>query len=240
MAVMTEAEWLAIADPALMLAFVEKKFSKRKLRLFACGCCFRMWDEKPESLPFRAITYGEHWAEKGVFNGPEGQAIWDAIMQFQEEDMHAGNHLRAIKLLYCLTCLGEDPLFLFRRRTSASIWGRLIQLPRRIFRLSSRPQPIRDDPDDPRTALMESWPPIIRCIFGNPFRPVTFEAEWRTTTAVQIAKGMYDSRDFAAMPILADALQDGGCESATILDHCRGGGPHVRGCWVVDLVLGKE
>jgi hypothetical protein len=55
-----------------------------------------------------------------------------------------------------------------------------------------------------------------------------------------IAKAMYDSRDFAAMALLADALQDAGCEQADILDHCRGPGPHVKGCWVVDLVLGKE
>ena len=81
---------------------------------------------------------------------------------------------------------------------------------------------------------------IIRDIFGNPFRPVTLDPDWRTTTAMQIARGMYDSRDFAAMPILADALQDAGCDNADILDHCRGSGPHVRGCWVADLVLGKE
>ena len=82
--------------------------------------------------------------------------------------------------------------------------------------------------------------PLLRDIFGNPFRPVTFDPAWRTTTAVQIAQGMYDSRDFAAMPILADALQDAGCEEVSIHDHCRGPGPHIRGCWVVDLVLGKE
>jgi hypothetical protein len=51
---------------------------------------------------------------------------------------------------------------------------------------------------------------------------------------------MYDSRDFSVMPILADALQDAGCDNEDILSHCRGDGPHVRGCWVVDLVLGKE
>ena len=51
---------------------------------------------------------------------------------------------------------------------------------------------------------------------------------------------MYEARDFGAMPILADALQDAGCEDAAILDHCRdANGVHVRGCWVVDLVLGK-
>jgi hypothetical protein len=51
---------------------------------------------------------------------------------------------------------------------------------------------------------------------------------------------MYGSRDFSPTPVLADALQDAGCEDAAILDHCRGDGAHVRGCWVVDLVLGKS
>jgi hypothetical protein len=69
---------------------------------------------------------------------------------------------------------------------------------------------------------------------------VPFNEEWRTSTAIALAQQMYDSRDFSAMPILADALQDAGCDSADILDHCRGAGPHVRGCWVVDLVLGKS
>ena len=79
---------------------------------------------------------------------------------------------------------------------------------------------------------------LLGDIFGNPFHPVSFSSEWRTSTAVAIAKGMYESRDFSAMPILADALQDAGCDSDDILNHCRGPGPHVRGCWVVDLVLG--
>jgi hypothetical protein len=80
----------------------------------------------------------------------------------------------------------------------------------------------------------------MRDIFGNLFRPITFSPEWRTDTTVTLAHQMYESRDFSAMPILADALQDAGCDSPDILTHCRGPGPHVRGCWVVDLVLGKE
>jgi hypothetical protein len=82
---------------------------------------------------------------------------------------------------------------------------------------------------------------ILRDIFGNPFRPVNFVPDWRTTTTVALAKQMYDSRDFGAMPILADALQDAGCDSDDALTHCRDAkGIHVRGCWVVDLVLGKS
>ena len=81
---------------------------------------------------------------------------------------------------------------------------------------------------------------VFRDIFGNPFRPATLHPAWLTSTVVALARQMYESRDFGAMPILADALQDAGCDNDDILNHCRGPGPHVRGCWVVDLVLGKE
>jgi hypothetical protein len=80
---------------------------------------------------------------------------------------------------------------------------------------------------------------LLRDIFSNPFRPVAFDPNWRTSTVVSLARSMYESRDFSAMPILSDALQDAGCDHADILDHCRGSGPHVRGCWVVDVALGN-
>jgi hypothetical protein len=79
---------------------------------------------------------------------------------------------------------------------------------------------------------------ILRDIAVNP--SVVFDPAWRTSTAVAIAQGMYESRDFGAMPILADALQDAGCDDEAVLTHCRDVSlAHVRGCWVVDLVLGK-
>jgi hypothetical protein len=82
---------------------------------------------------------------------------------------------------------------------------------------------------------------VILEVVGNPFRSVAFSPEWRTDTAVSLARQMYESREFSAMPILADALQDAGCDNDDILSHCRdANATHVRGCWVVDLVLGKE
>ncbi len=80
---------------------------------------------------------------------------------------------------------------------------------------------------------------VIRAVFGNAPGPAVLRPEWCTDTAVALARWMSEARDFTAMPILADALQDAGCDRAEVLDHCRGPGPHVRGCWVVDLVLGK-
>jgi hypothetical protein len=79
----------------------------------------------------------------------------------------------------------------------------------------------------------------MRDIFGNPFRPVTADAAWLTSTVVSLAEGIYADRAFDRLPVLADALMDSGCENADILAHCRRDGPHVRGCWVIDLLLGK-
>jgi hypothetical protein len=78
-------------------------------------------------------------------------------------------------------------------------------------------------------------------VVGNPFAPVEFRRDWRTSTAVALAKQLYESRDFSAMPILADALQDAGCDRDDVLNHCRdASATHVRGCWVLDGVLGKS
>jgi hypothetical protein len=77
-------------------------------------------------------------------------------------------------------------------------------------------------------------------IFGNPFRPAAFDPAWRSDTALSLAKHIYESRDFAQVPILADALQDAGCDNTDILSHCRDPQQtHVRGCWVVDMILCK-
>jgi hypothetical protein len=80
----------------------------------------------------------------------------------------------------------------------------------------------------------------LRDIFGNPFRPVTLDPACRTSNVLSLAQTIYDERAFDRMPILADALEDGGCTNAEILQHCRQPGEHVRGCWVVDLLLRKE
>jgi hypothetical protein len=85
---------------------------------------------------------------------------------------------------------------------------------------------------------------LMRCVFGNPFRSMptadlTWLA-WNDGTVPKLAQAIYEERHFADLPILADALEEAGCDNADILTHCRGGGEHVRGCWVVDLLLGKE
>ena len=77
-------------------------------------------------------------------------------------------------------------------------------------------------------------------VFGNPFRPVTVDPRWLTSAAVGIAHTIYAEWAFDRLPILADALEEAGCDNEDVLGHCRDGGTHYRGCWVVDLVLGKK
>jgi hypothetical protein len=76
-------------------------------------------------------------------------------------------------------------------------------------------------------------------IRGNDFQGVRFVPEWRTTTVRAIAEGIYVSRDFSGMPVLADALEESGCNHPTVLTHCRSCKPHYRGCWVLDGLLAR-
>lgn len=81
---------------------------------------------------------------------------------------------------------------------------------------------------------------LVRDIFGNPFQPVAADLAWLTSTVVSLATAIYDDRAFDRLPILADAREDAGCTQEEVLNHCRQPGVHVRGCWVLDLVLGKK
>lgn len=80
---------------------------------------------------------------------------------------------------------------------------------------------------------------LLRDILGNPFRPVAVDPTWLTSTVTQLSAGIYEERAFDRLPILADALMDAGCDHPDVLAHCRSSGPHARGCWVVDFLLGN-
>jgi hypothetical protein len=83
------------------------------------------------------------------------------------------------------------------------------------------------------------FPDLVRCLFGDPFRPVRFDPTWNTTAALGLARTIYEERAFDRLPILADALEDAGCGDPAVLGHCRRDATHARGCWVADGVLGR-
>lgn len=209
---MTETEWLACVVPERMMKRFYPRPSSRKYRLFACACCRHCW--KVSSVTPSPLAVRAVEVAELVVEGQATEAeLWD-----------------------CHNCLLN--VISGRRKddhdnAAFSMTGvRMVMDAKNVSRMCRRVVPT---PDQAPTQVG-----FNRDIFGNPFRPVVFDPSWKTDTALSLAKQMYDSRDFDIMPILADALQDAGCEQEDILSHCRSAGPHVRGCWVVDLVLGKE
>ena len=88
-----------------------------------------------------------------------------------------------------------------------------------------------------KVMLPADW---FREAFGNPFDEVTFDPEWRTSSAVGLARVMIERRQFDLFPYLADALQDAGCDDSRVRAHCESNRPHGRGCWLLDAILGKS
>jgi hypothetical protein len=209
---MTEAEWLTSADPMPMLDFLRGKASELKLRLFACACCRRVLHLMPDGRSRRALDTAELVAE-GLADEVERKRVSETLLGVGHN--HVG------------WALMPDP-FVAAARGAFYTAGAVQSATR-----AGRRQEARRGEE---LAQVE----VLRDIFEHPFRAVAVTPVWLTSDVLLLARTMFDSRDYSAMPILADALQDAGCDNEDVLNHCRGDGPHVRGCWVVDLVLGKE
>jgi hypothetical protein len=221
---MDEAEWLACAHPDGMLEFVKRTATNRQSRLFACACCRRIWSLIDPPSFREAVEIAEQYGD-GLVIGKVRKSLAKRLGASYRQSWGRPEARRSAAHA-ALHCLQKDTGWHPASHYSAV---------RAVCALAA-------EGDRERVGEMEyaEQADLLRDIFGNPFRPVNFSPEWRTDTALTLARQMYESRDFTAMPILADALQDAGCDSEDVLSHCRGTGPHVRGCWVVDLVLDKE
>ncbi|AMV24735.1 hypothetical protein VT84_10090 [Gemmata sp. SH-PL17] len=235
---MTEKQWLKCAEPELMSELLKAKLSERKSRLLACAICRDMGKKIKDERYWKMIDTGELWADEGN-QPPEAEEVWETGFNLYDEAQAAGDFNTHIAALYTTCCVEPDPLHLFFQPPKPEQQGW-----RRVLKISSEiVDRVLGDGTEGQVQVQKerrTWCCYAREVLGNPFRPITFSPSWRTSTAVALAAQMYESRDFSAMPILADALQDAGCENTDILNHCRGPGSHVRGCWVVDLVLEKE
>jgi hypothetical protein len=206
-----------------MLAFLHATGSDRKLRLFAVACVRRIWNLPQWNIP--ALNSGvSRAAVESAERNADGLEDETSLQRITKENY----------LFHPAGCAIQFPAIDAAGRTS-------VAASREAAVNLERWEETEGEPDEiilvRETRAQVS---VLQDIFGNPFRPVVFDPEWRTSTAVALTKQMYDSRDFSTMPILADALQDAGCDNDDILNHCRQPGEHVRGCWVVDLVLGKS
>jgi hypothetical protein len=242
--------------------YLHRRIGDRKLRLFACACCRRIANLfTPERLarslefmaPMREYTHFGQFEPNCCVRAVEvaelvadGQGDPEQLAVLRdaahEVDYPSHTHAATVPVLddmdWDLMATGSAGLAVECAagrdlHEMSPVVRHAAEAVGRLRSQVSRDRPIQDP------AELASQCVLLRDVAGNPFRSNSVSPDWRTQTAVALAHQIYESRDFSAMPILADALQDAGCDSADILDHCRGPGPHARGCWVVDLVLGK-
>jgi hypothetical protein len=233
---MTEAEWLKCSDvmEAYPVARRVPGWSRRLAVLFGAACVRQTNGAADQSLLWQAADAVERAADSGD---------WGEVDELQDK---AGRRCREVETdsvehFWALAAL---------RLTEEEVdhWG--MHVPFFLLRATS-PRSKKGSPN-----LRRAYAGFLRDVAGNPYQggrgcqlnrrkrkpqqePI-FRPEWRTDAVISLANGIYDLREFAAMPILADALQDAGCEQPDLLAHCRDArNPHVRGCWVVDLVLGR-
>ena len=253
---MTESEWLMCDDPRGMVryligtdaarvqdveVFPDCRTTDRKLRLFACACYHRISHVLPIPDARDGVATAERFADAAALEEERQrvEAHLFALVDAMEGQWRTsrGADRAALEPTYAALALALQALW--REAPKAAYYAPSTAQ----FHLGSIMNPDADtrDPANSPAGRAEARAQcgLLREIVGNPFRPVEFDPAWRTDTAVSLARTMYESREFGAMPILADALQDAGCDGDAVLNHCRQPGAHVRGCWVVDLVLGK-
>ena len=217
---MTEDDWLSSDDAAAMLRAVQGTISDRKRRLFTCGCFRAVWKSLTLKRVRDAVKMTELRAE-----GLTSDTALDLAHRARTVAF-AGMVNRATRANW------RDPAYVVKIHRMALATNAAHAGP---FQMK-----LMDGLSGPEDEYLRSVSPIfLRCIFGNPFRPVAFDPRWRTADVLGLARGIYDDRAFDRLPLLADALMDAGCDEDQLLAHCRSEGPHVRGCWAVDLVLDK-
>jgi hypothetical protein len=225
---MTEAEWLGCTDPGPMLEFLWGKASERKLRLFGCACVNLVWSLIGEKPP-AAVRAAERFADRLVTKLALRRARQQVRQQRRGLGKAAAGLLWPGRRLWGAYWLAE---VVATENAHASVVAEL-------NRLSS----LLTLNDAGREAICR----LLRDLFGNPFRPVALDPGCRTSNVQALAEAAYEERELpsghldpARLSVLADALEEAGCGDAELLSHLRGPGPHVRGCWAVDLVTGRS
>jgi hypothetical protein len=238
------------------------KGNDRKFRLFACACCRRIWKHIPEACNREAVIAVEEFTDGRL----AGSALTAALQASSAVEYREDGSKRPEPGYWIVKYLGRG----FYKMTAAA--SALLVASQGIFMVDEEygreaghefsccyytaagyfmrpfrwPLPLPVVVEVERTTQAD----LLRCIFGNPFRPVSLAPAvltWNDSIVVRLAQTAYEERhlpagtlDDSRLAVLADALEEAGCTDAEILSHLRSPGPHVRGCWPVDLCLGKS
>jgi hypothetical protein len=208
---MTKAEWNACTDPTPMLESLRGKASERKLRLFACACCRRIWNCLTDDKSRKAVEVAEQHA--------------DGAVDYETLERACGGT--------------NKPRFLVRDLR----WPDGGMVADYVSAEAARIVDVVTEEGRQYTEEREAQCRLLREIYGNQVTASSIQPARRKANGgrvLKIAWGIYDDRAFDRLPLLADALEGAGCTDVAILSHCLAPGEHVRGCWVVDLLLGKR
>jgi hypothetical protein len=245
---MTEAEWLACDCPQALLEHLEglarrarQPFPNRKLRLFACACGRRAWPLLGQEASRAAVEVGEQFADAELRSKELNRACraaarvkddLDPRLGFGRDDSppaRAAFFASAVAMWSCASSAREAAGF------AAGLLADAVA--------ASAGKPTPGQTGAPGCA------DLVREVFGNPFRAAAVERAWLAWdggAVPKLARSAYDERqlpegtlDAGRLGVLADALEEAGCDDADLLGHLRGDGPHVRGCWAVDTLLDR-
>jgi hypothetical protein len=240
--------WLECRDPRPLLQHLLAGATGRKKRLLLAGCVRRLGDLVPAGPLLNALVTSEEFADGLVGTARVAKAQ-------REAQRHAGErHAARVGASVSRAPLAETAATLAHAAAHAvanalnpaapSVGVFAVAQAAAKKALADKGERVPFDlPASHLQVVVElaGLCDIIRDVFGNPYRRVAFQRSWLTAhngVAVTLARAVYEDRAFDRMPILADALEDGGCDSADLLTHLRGAADHVRGCWALDLVLG--
>jgi hypothetical protein len=207
-------DWRACQLPELLLQYLLRRgrqVSPRKCRLLICATARRHWDRIPDGRSREVVAVAERFAD-GLADDAERQAAEAEARAVSNAFWATGARTEA----------GWSELPAAAIQPTVSLGAHLMWLPSLV-------EPL------PRESA------LFRDVVGDPFRPVRLDPLWLTwndRTVPQLAHTIYEGRAFERLLVLADALEDAGCDNADLLGHLRGEGEHVRGCWAVDLLLG--
>jgi hypothetical protein len=217
---MTEAEWLACTDPLEMLKALSRP---RALRLFAVACCRRILHLMTDERSRKAVEVAERFAD-GEATEQEREAAHEAFRDWSVFATYRCNAASATT----------------QADAAHAAVGTATHVAATVAFLRER-EPCAANPTPQEVVA------LLHEVFGNPYRPISPDPYWLTADVIALAQAAYAERilpegllEPQRLAVLADALEDAGCADQAILAHLRGEGPHVRGCWVIDLVLGKE
>ncbi len=224
---MTEGEWLSGSNVDELLTYLGPRADARRLRLLACACCRAIWPQLPDPRSRAGIEVAERYADGKASERELAAARNQALVAADNRERKAGfapywtlNHnLR--------DCLANILTAAVGAATRSAVGPARAGKQSGAWTLAT-------------ASATATQAALVREVFGNPFRPAVLPAALRTPVVLGLARQAYAEHDFALLPVLADALEDAGCEDGQLLAHLHGPGPHVRGCWALDRILGRS